>query len=283
MTDKNLVVNQQHQPPMKAEEIKSQIQVIQQVMRSVMKKDVHYGVISGTDKPTLYKPGSEILLTTFRLSVDPEIEDLSTPDEIRYRVKARGIHMATGGIVGVGVGEASTNEEKYKWRFASELEWDNTPEDRRRIKYGWKWGQAKGAKVDTQTKQVRTNPSDLANTVLKMAKKRAQIDLCLTALAASDVFEQDLEDLSPEVVQTRVNQKAQSKEPPRRNTETSQTKKTDDGPATAQQIKLLRAKTDDSGILENDFLAHAGVSEWENIRFSQVNELLEWIKEMSSA
>jgi hypothetical protein len=281
MSDQNIVVSNQPQPPMKADEIKAQIQVIQQVMRSVMKKDVHYGVISGTDKPTLYKPGSEILLTTFRLSVDPEIEDLSTPDEIRYRVKARGIHMATGGIVGVGVGEASTHEEKYKWRFASELEWHNTPEDRRRIKYGWKWGQAKGEKVDTQTKQVRTNPSDLANTVLKMAKKRAQIDLCLTALAASDVFEQDLEDLSPDIVQTRVNPKAQSKEPQKRKTEQQQSKPTGDNPATAQQVKLLRAKTDDAGILEKDFLAHADVSDWSEIRFSQVNELLEWIKEMA--
>ena len=47
--------------------------------------------------------------------------------------------------------------------------------------------------------QVRTNPADIANTVLKMAKKRAQIDLTLTATAASDCFTQDVEDLPEEL------------------------------------------------------------------------------------
>ena len=34
------------------------------------------------------------------------------------------------------------------------------------------------------------------NTVLKMAKKRALVDAVLTATAASDIFTQDLEDIS---------------------------------------------------------------------------------------
>jgi hypothetical protein len=49
-------------------------------------------------------------------------------------------------------------------------------------------------------KQVRTNPADVANTILKMAKKRAQVDAVITATAASDIFTQDIEDLPPEVV-----------------------------------------------------------------------------------
>ena len=40
------------------------------------------------------------------------------------------------------------------------------------------------------------NPADHYNTVLKMAKKRALVDAVLTATAASDIFTQDLEDIT---------------------------------------------------------------------------------------
>lgn len=183
-----------------AAEVVSDARLIQEVMKSVMKDKIHYGTIPGCgDKPTLFKPGAEKILSTFKIAVDPEIEDLSTGDVIRYRVKARGIHMMSGNVVGCGVGEASSEEEKYKWRKCYDEEYDATPDDHRRIKFG-----------KYKTKQIRTNPADVANTVLKMAKKRAQIDLCLTATAASDCFAQDLEDL-PEGLREAV---AESDETP---------------------------------------------------------------------
>ena len=52
--------------PLTAAQVKAQVQLIQQVMESVMLKDVHYGTIPGTPKPTLYKAGSEKILSTFR-------------------------------------------------------------------------------------------------------------------------------------------------------------------------------------------------------------------------
>ena len=39
------------------------------------------------------------------------------------------------------------------------------------------------------------DPYTLANTVLKMAKKRAQIDAVLTVASLSEIFTQDMEDL----------------------------------------------------------------------------------------
>jgi len=181
------------QKPLTAKEIMANVQSIQQVMKDVMKDKVHYGVISGTNKKTLYKAGSEKILATFHIAVDPEVIDLGTDDNIRYRVKCAGV-LPSGQIVGYGVGEASTDEEKYMWRKAvCDEEYEDTPEDRRRIKYG------KYNYEIQKTKQIRTNPADLANTVLKMAKKRAQIDLTLTATAASDVFDQDLEDIPEEI------------------------------------------------------------------------------------
>jgi len=46
----------------------------------------------------------------------------------------------------------------------------------------------------------------VANTILKMAKKRAQVDAVITATAASDIFTQDIEDLPDEVVAEIVGQ-----------------------------------------------------------------------------
>lgn len=198
MNDQAIQVLPQHRNELTAGEVRSRVNLIQEVMKSIMKPDTHYGTIPGCQKPSLYKAGSEVLLTTFQIAVEPEVEDLSTPDEIRYRVKAIGVHQGTGVVVGTGIGECSSSEDKYKWRKAvSTEEFNATPETHRRVKYGKNYN----------TNQVRTQPADMANTVLKMAKKRAQIDLTLTATAASDIFTQDIEDI-PEELRTDLDQGA---------------------------------------------------------------------------
>jgi hypothetical protein len=173
-----------------AADLREHVNLIQEVMQAVMRKDTHYGVIPGCKQPSLYKAGSEVLLTTFRIAVSVHVEDLSTDDCIHYRVRTVGTHQGSGVVVGEGIGECSSNEEKYKWRKCfNKKEFEATPESRRRIKFG-KYG---------EDMQVRTEPADVANTILKMGKKRAQIDLTLTATAASDIFTQDVEDLPEEL------------------------------------------------------------------------------------
>jgi hypothetical protein len=172
-----------------AADIRHRVNTIQEVMTAVMKKDVHYGIIPGCKKPSLYKPGSEVLLATFQIATSIHVTDLSTDDCIRYQVRVIGTHAPSGVVLGEGIGECSSNEEKYKWRKAYDDEWNATPENRRRIKFG-----------KYKDKQVRTEPADVANTILKMAKKRAQVDAVITATAASDIFTQDIEDLPEEVV-----------------------------------------------------------------------------------
>ena len=57
------------------EDVKAQIQLIQQVMQSAMIKDQHYGIIPGCgDKPALYKAGAEKLGLVFRLAPSYEIK-----------------------------------------------------------------------------------------------------------------------------------------------------------------------------------------------------------------
>lgn len=184
-----VAVVQQESRWLTASDIRHRVNVIQEVMTAVMKKDVHYGIIPGCKKPSLYKPGSEVLLATFQIATSIHVTDLSTDDCIRYQVRVVGTHSPSGSIVGEGIGECSSNEEKYKWRKAYDEEWNATPENRRRIKFG-----------KYKDKQVRTEPADVANTILKMAKKRAQVDMTLTATGASDCFDQDIEDLPAEYV-----------------------------------------------------------------------------------
>lgn len=254
--------------PMTAVEIRAQVQAIQQVMEAVMKPDVHYGKIPGTQKNTLYKAGSEKILSTFRIAVDPVVEDLSTPDCYRYRVVARGV-LPTGEIVGAGVGEASTDEEKYKWRGAvCQAEFDATPEDRKRIKWD---------RYGKQTPQVRTNPADLANTVLKMAKKRAQIDLTLTATGASDVFEQDLEDMPEELRDEITGQRTTSSKPsvqqPQQKQQVADTSKL----VSESQAKMLYAKLKNKGVTVESFCAHYKIEKVQALPFSEMNAALKLI------
>lgn len=165
--------------------------VMQRLLKGIMKVDVHYGKIPGTPKPTLYKPGAEKILSTFMISAEPIVKNLSTDDCYFYEVTVIG-RTPDGTIIGYGIGNASTDEEKYKWREAvCQEEFDATPLERRRVKWfkGYNGGKA------TSKNQVRTNHADLSNTVLKMAKKRGMIDMVLTSTAASDLFSQDLEDL----------------------------------------------------------------------------------------
>lgn len=180
----------------RAMEIRAHVNLIQEVMKAVMVKDVHYGIIPGTPKPSLYKPGAEKLLVTFRIAPDSIVEDLSTEDCARYRVKVIGTSILTGIVVGSGMGECSSDEEKYKWRKpVCNEEWEEMPVDRRREV--WKRVQGKPEKV----KQIRTSPADVRNTVLKMADKRAYVALALKTTAASDIFDQDIEDIPEEMRQ----------------------------------------------------------------------------------
>lgn len=167
---------------------------IKEIQSRVMRDGVDFGNVPGCPKPSLFKSGAEKLCSTFMLAIDPVAEDLSTTDERKYRVLVRLVHQTTGIFMGSGIGEASTSEEKYKWRKAvCDEEFEATDPEHRRVKYA----KDRDGKVYT-TKQVRTNPADLANTVLKMAKKRAQIDAVLAVLAASDFFTQDVEDMPAE-------------------------------------------------------------------------------------
>jgi len=250
-----------------ADQVQARIDLIQAVMKRSMKKDTHFGVIPFTQKPTLYKAGSELLLATFHIAVEPEVEDLSTGDEIRYRVRAVGRHQDSGIVLGTGVGEASSNEEKYKWRDAvCDEEYELAHDFRRRIKF------QKTRQGVWKRKQIRTEPADVANTILKMAKKRAQIDLTLTALAVSDIFTQDAEDL-PEGMEHVAEDvgKPETAAP---------TAKSDTKLATDKQRGLVKVKLGD--LPEADLCKFLEIESIDALPFAKVNAALAWIQEQAA-
>lgn len=207
------------------EQVRTQVNLIQAVMASVMKEGQHYGKIPGCgDKPTLLKPGAEKLSLTFRLRlVIDNNRDVSFTDmggghrEIRvycHILNSEGVEMSTG------VGSCSTMESKYRYRGGEKKPTGKmVPKEYWNLKKEGKIQEAldiiggKGfgvAKIDGTWQVIEfgekmENPdiADTYNTVLKIAKKRAYIDGILSATAASDIFTQDIEDMvEAEIVPT---------------------------------------------------------------------------------
>jgi hypothetical protein len=271
----NQIVSVQDKP-LTVAEVKGQVQAIQQIMKAVMQEGVHFGTIPGTKTPSLYKPGAEKIMTTFRLAADPEITDLSDDDQIRYQVRVKLI-SPSGIFLGAGIGECSSNEEKYKWRAAlCQEEFEGADASRKREK--WVKGKfderARSYGAPYQIIQIRTEPADIANTVLKMAKKRGLIDAVLTATAASDIFTQDLEDLPAEYIDG-VEQPRQSK-PVKAPAAKNHTAK-NSGVATEGQVKLLHGKLKSAGKSVEDYCSQMGVESIEATPFAKVNDAIAWI------
>lgn len=196
--------------PLSAVAIRAQVNLIQEVMRDVMKEGEHFGTVPGCGtKKTLLQPGAEKLAMVFRLAPTYEItkEDLGGGHR-EVTVRCLLASIGTGQLVGSGVGSCSTMESKYRYRNVADYEVteDPIPPDAKEKRKEYR---AKGfgmKKVDDVWVWVRytdsakaENPdiADTWNTVLKLAKKRALVDAVKSTCAASDIFVQDIEDLPP--------------------------------------------------------------------------------------
>jgi hypothetical protein len=131
-----------------------------------------YDRIPGTDKPTLLKPGAEILCMVFKLAQgQTDMLDKSEDWEngvFSYTIGQPLIHKETGHLIAYGTGAANSMEKKHRYR-SQEVD---------------------GKKVQIQN----PDPADLQNTLIKMAKKRALVDAVLAATGASRFFTQDMEE-----------------------------------------------------------------------------------------
>jgi hypothetical protein len=174
------------------DQIKQMRDQIQQLLKEVMIEgiDNDYAVIPGTKKKSLLKPGAEKICSMFGFAVEPRAEAIYDGDDVTYRLTV-GLTSPSGRYLGAGIGEASTRETKFAWREAVCVEeYEAAPASKRR--QHWKKGYNGGDAICIF--QVRENPADKSNNILKIAKKRSLIDAVLTVTGCSDMFTQDIED-----------------------------------------------------------------------------------------
>jgi hypothetical protein len=198
-------------PEVSASDLVRRLDVIRESMTTAMTPDVDYGVIPGTDKPALLKPGSEKLSVLFQLDVQLENEKKWGPgDHLTVSSKATVYHAPSGARLGYGEGMCSTRENKYAFRNASRkcpaCGAEAIIKGKQEYGGGWVCFKKKngcGAKfsdsdasITGQTVGQVDNPAlpDLWNTVVKMAEKRARVDAVLAVTGASALFTQDVEE-----------------------------------------------------------------------------------------
>lgn len=172
------------------------VNTFQTIIQKNLQEGRDFGRVPGTDKPTLLKSGAEKVNMIFGLY--PEYDFLrQTVDFDRgfFDYEIRCTLYRKGEPVAQGVGSCNSREKKYRYVTKSEqqlaeagisAEGANAFTDR--------YGRVKYRVEDPDI-------ADKANTILKMAKKRAYVDATLQVASLSDLFTQDLEDYDRSFVQ----------------------------------------------------------------------------------
>jgi hypothetical protein len=190
-------------------QVVARVEKIRAIAKDVMVEGRHFGKIPGVDKPTLLKPGAEILCMTFQLAPRFKLKEKRTGDHLETIATCTLIHVQSGAELGSADGSCSTREAKYAWRKGGrtcpecgktgtinkskhEPEW-----------YCWKKKDGCGEtfalddeRITSQNPDRVPNPDlpDTWNTVRKMAEKRALVAAVLIVTCASDLYTQDVEE-----------------------------------------------------------------------------------------
>lgn len=189
------------------------VQLVQHVMQAIMKEDTHFGAsFPGDTKKNLLKPGADALCLAFKLCPDFIVQEVDLGNGHRnFTVTCQLKTQGAGILVATGVGSCSSMESKYRWRNdkrkCPQCGQPFIIKGKEEYGGGWLCWKSKGGcgatwpdgaeVIEKQPvgKVENTDPADVWNTCLKIAKKRAFVDATITATAASDMFTQDLEDI----------------------------------------------------------------------------------------
>jgi hypothetical protein len=197
--------------------------LLQMYVSQHMKTGTDYGVIPGTNKPTLLKPGAEKLTDLFRCTPSFDlIEKIEDWEKglFHYTFRVRITSRDAGTVLAEGFGSANSREGRYRWRNAHrkcpECEKEAIfkskfpPRDNPDAAPGWYCHKKAGGcganfaagdeRIESQTEGKVENDDiyTLVNTILKMAKKRALVDGAIALARCSDIFTQDVEDMVDE-------------------------------------------------------------------------------------
>jgi len=215
-------------PALTINEAKQRWDTIREFVSQIMIEGEDFGVIPGTrTKPTLLKPGAEKLSAFFGLAPDIDVTQRIEQWEAPefFQYEVKcSLRGADGRLRGSGIGSCSSRESQYK----------------------------------------RRNLADVANTILKMAKKRAMVDAVLSTTGASQFYTQDVE------VQQHDTYKQE--QPPAALTELQkiQAKMTDKasiGAALEDLLKGLIARDGEERVYSRfaEILKAHGVTEWQQL------------------
>lgn len=202
-------------PVMNLEVAKKRLAEFQEFVKFYLQEGEDFGVIPGTNKPTLYKPGADKLCELYGLGdsyrILTQVEDFTAdPPLFDYTIECQ---LWRGDrLVSTGLGSCNSYESKYKMRELQRIcpACGKTAIIKGKEDYGggwlcWKKRDGCGAKfkdgdvaIEGQDagKIFNDDIPTLKNTILKMAKKRAKVDGTLAATRSSGVFTQDMEDIS---------------------------------------------------------------------------------------
>lgn len=213
MTD---LVRAEFMPVLSLEQAVARRNAIVEFTSTILRAEVDYGVVPGTNKPTLLKPGAEKLCTQFGLTPSFERMDTvrdwtgqTTGGEPLFYFEYRCRLYRNGVAVGEGIGSCNSWEKKYRYRRAERLcpACGSATIIKGRAEYGGGWlcfakkggcgakyQENEPAIVEQETGHV-ANPDifDIINTIDKMAQKRSLIAATLIALNASEFFTQDMD------------------------------------------------------------------------------------------
>lgn len=168
--------------------------------KEILKENLDYGTIPGTNKPSLYKPGAEKLRVAYQLGVElkciDKTESFTEPCILDYTYKAI-IRSKSGQGLAECDGNCNSQETRYKYTWIPVPDKDKPSEEQRNILKAKKEGKMmlKGTNWIWHKRQEATEIAGLKNTIMKMSQKRAFVGAILMATGASEFFTQDLEDM----------------------------------------------------------------------------------------
>lgn len=153
-------------------DIKTMLSLLETIQTEVMKKGIDYGIIPGTPKPSLLKPGAELLVRVFNLVPDTrivsriELLEFEIP-YFQYDAECALMNKYEA-YLGNGLGSSNSGEPSYafKWVFEGDL-----PEELKQKKEELRSGVLNGQ----TTYRIESSRNDIfgaVNAIQKRAKKR---------------------------------------------------------------------------------------------------------------
>lgn len=215
---------------------------------------VDFGLIPNTDKPCLLKPGFEKI--QFYLGLSPRYKLLNREYKPNQEKKYKKYNETAKKYEVV-----ETIRNFYSWEWACELYHGDV-----KVAEGVGCANTEEKKYVSQYEKSET-PDSLANTVMKIAKKRAFGDAILNVGGISDMFTVDLED-NESIAKLKTD------------------KKTKINKLTKDQIKTIYATMGALSLIDDDLktiLNEMGYFNIKEVKPEDNNKIIEKIKELARA